>query len=57
MTGPPSREELRALYAEDNRRRAEHEIHRRRWQQRQEALAAAQEREIEEDAVELPDLR
>jgi hypothetical protein len=49
---PPTRAELRALYAEDDRLRAEHEIHRRQWQQRQEALAAAQEREIEEDAVE-----
>jgi hypothetical protein len=51
MDAPPTRAELAALYAEDNRRRAEHEISRRQWQQ-QEAAAAAQARENEEGAVE-----
>jgi hypothetical protein len=48
---PPTRAELAALYAEDNRRRAQHEIDRRQWQQAQEALAEAQERAEEPETL------
>jgi hypothetical protein len=48
---PPTRAELRALYAEDNRRRTQHEIDRRQWQQAQEALEKAQERAEEPEAL------